>query len=368
MDVKIIYFSGLNGLRAIAALAVVISHTTLALKAFNLSPFIFGVAKDGTPKGLILAGYGVTIFFVLSGFLITYLLQAEKDIQEINIKKFYVRRILRIWPLYYLYLIICVAVMLLYKHHLDIKVLLLYIFYAANIPFILGNSFGFLAHYWSLGVEEQFYLFWPWVNKKLNNRVIIPIITLVIVLLIGIKIGVHFLYPHSIINSAIHFHCMIIGGLGAILYKRKNTLFLRITDNKLSQIICWLVIFLLAINKFHIASIIDGEIICIVSLTLIIGQIQIKNRIINLETNVLDFLGKISYGMYVTHPILIFFLVPILNAIPIQNFYKYLLVYFSVLSTTIAVSYLSYNYFEKYFLSWKHRFIVIDSASSKHFR
>ena len=92
---KVIYFPGLNGLRAIAALAVVISHTTLELHKFNLNPFIFGMKDDGEPRGISLAGFGVSIFFVLSGFLITYLLLEEKNKQKINIRKFYLRRILR---------------------------------------------------------------------------------------------------------------------------------------------------------------------------------------------------------------------------------------------------------------------------------
>ncbi|HWY12027.1 MAG TPA: acyltransferase family protein, partial [Bacteroidia bacterium] len=75
MSSKTIYLPGLNGLRAIAAIAVVISHTTLSLNKFNLDPNIFGSLQNGEPQGLLLAGNGVSIFFVLSGFLITYLLQ-----------------------------------------------------------------------------------------------------------------------------------------------------------------------------------------------------------------------------------------------------------------------------------------------------
>src|SRR5271155_5691395 len=98
-----VYFSGLNGLRAIAALSVVFSHTTTSLNQFGLNPFIYGKFPDGTTKTTLLAAFGVTIFFALSGFLITYLLLEEKKTKEINIKNFYIRRILRIWPLYYLY-------------------------------------------------------------------------------------------------------------------------------------------------------------------------------------------------------------------------------------------------------------------------
>ena len=65
---KTIYLPGLNGLRAIAAIAVVISHITLGLGSFGLNNKIFGTDLDGKASGLKLAGYGVTIFFTLSGF------------------------------------------------------------------------------------------------------------------------------------------------------------------------------------------------------------------------------------------------------------------------------------------------------------
>src|SRR5689334_17749998 len=120
LENKVIHLPGLNGLRAIAALGVVISHITLALSYFNLDPTIFGTDKDGHPIGLLLAGFGVSIFFALSGFLITYLLLREKEVAPISVRKFYVRRALRIWPLYYLYLAITLLVAAksgeVYKH------------------------------------------------------------------------------------------------------------------------------------------------------------------------------------------------------------------------------------------------------------
>src|SRR5436189_6466393 len=102
MDKKGIHLKGLNGIRTIAALSVVLSHT---FKRFHE----FGLKQS---NGWDFAIFGVTMFFTLSGFLITFLLLKEKEtFSDINIKSFYVRRILRIWPLYYLYLIIVLAVL-----------------------------------------------------------------------------------------------------------------------------------------------------------------------------------------------------------------------------------------------------------------
>jgi peptidoglycan/LPS O-acetylase OafA/YrhL len=364
---KTIYFPGLNGLRAIAAIAVVVSHITLALKEFDLDPAIFGSFKDGKPIGLLLAAYGVTIFFVLSGFLITYLLQADKEQNDIDIKKFYVRRILRIWPLYYLYFAIALIVIWLTGAKTDLHAWPFYIFFAANVPFILGNIIGPVAHYWSLGVEEQFYLFWPWVNKKIHDNKIIPILCVSIGAMVGAKLALHVLHPDSKLEMAIHvtrFHCMMVGALGAILYKRDNQLFFKIVDNRVVQTGAWIAVLLMIINKFHIASIIDNEIVSIIALVLIIGQIRIKNRIVNLEKSVFDFLGKISYGIYVIHPLLILFMSKIFLMINIPVPYKYFVVYTAVLAVTILFSYLSYTYFEKYFLTLKTKFIVVKSSAT----
>ena len=366
MNTNAIYFPGLNGLRAIASIAVVISHITLDLKEFNLDPHIFGTFDDGKPQGLSLAGYGVSIFFVLSGFLITYLLQVEKGKQSIDIKKFYFRRILRIWPLYYLYLVISVVVIICFGLGLNVQSFFLYFFYAANVPFIIGTGLPFLSHYWSLGVEEQFYLFWPWVNKKLNSVMAFSI--LAVLILLGTKILLHLITPHSLMESIIHvtrFHCMLIGAIAALLYKNRNPMFLYLVDNKITQSIAWFLLFLVAINKFHVASFVDNEIISIVAVCLIIGQINVKNRIINLDVSIMDVLGRISYGIYVIHPLLIFFSEPILKNLTVSDPVKYLLTYSIILSATIFLAHLSYTYFESYFLKYKVKFEVVKSSATK---
>jgi len=247
MEKKTIYLPGLNGIRAIAAIAVVISHITLSLKDFGLNPHIFGTYSDGNPRTLDLAGYGVSMFFALSGFLITYLLFKEKEINQVNIKKFYLRRILRIWPLYYTYFFICFIIYFIFNVDFSQKSSLYYLFYSANIPFVLGGTLPFLAHFWSLGVEEQFYMFWPWINKlRLKQITIFSILS--IILLIGAKTYLHIFTPDTILERFIHvtrFHCMMIGALGAVVYYNKSAFILKIATNKIVQLICWGIIFLL---------------------------------------------------------------------------------------------------------------------------
>src|SRR4051812_19188504 len=107
-----VYFKNLDSIRFIAALLVFFEHTIRpSLPAFNLSPFTFRFL-DTISNG----DTGVSIFFVLSGFLITYLLISEyRKAGAISVRNFYVRRVLRIWPLYYAIVIFSVLVYPLLK-------------------------------------------------------------------------------------------------------------------------------------------------------------------------------------------------------------------------------------------------------------
>jgi peptidoglycan/LPS O-acetylase OafA/YrhL len=365
---KILYFSGLNGLRAIAALAVVFSHINLALDTFGIDFSLFGKTVAGQARGYSLATYGVTIFFVLSGFLITYLILAEKDKQEIDIKKFYIRRILRIWPLYYLYLALALIALLYFSKPFDKWLVFYYVFFSANIPFFLNTGILLLHHYWSIGVEEQFYIFWPWIMKKIKQP--IPVIILMIVIQLALRLILSLRSPESLLTNIFivnRFDCMMIGGLGAIFYKNNRQFFLKLLDNKISQIAAFLILGLLILDKFNINSIVGHFIISITTLTLIVGQINRKNRIINLDLQVFDFLGKISFGIYIYHPLIIFLLSLFFRKLNVPPVYNVILIYIIVFSLTITIAYLSYRLFESKFIRMKYKFAIIKSSGSKNF-
>jgi peptidoglycan/LPS O-acetylase OafA/YrhL len=367
---KTIYLPGLNGLRAIAALAVVISHTTLGLDEFGLNNKLFGTGINDKAKGLALAGNGVTIFFTLSGFLITYLLLKEKQISRLKIKDFYIRRILRIWPLYYLYFLVCMFTALIFGISFESSAVPFYIFLAANIPFILGKALPFLSHYWSLGVEEQFYLFFPQIARLPNKR-LFKIVLLLIAFLLSLK----FIFWIADRNygikipllaiSVTRLHVMLIGVAAAILYFNENKKFLSVATHKVTQLLSWGGLVVMALDKFHFASVIDNELVSVLSVFLIIGQVTRKNNIINLENKVCDFTGKISYGIYVIHPILIFYYAKLLGKFSSDSFLNYVLIYFLVISTTILIAYLSYEFYEKRFLKLKEKFTTIKTANIK---
>jgi peptidoglycan/LPS O-acetylase OafA/YrhL len=187
MNIKM-HLEGLNGIRAIAAIAVVISHITLSLELFGLNPTIFGTSDDGKPRGLLLASYGVNMFFVLSGFLISYLLLLEKEFRKIEIIKFYLRRILRIWPLYFFYILIVFIVSVFFNFEFREENLPFYVFFGANIASNLGLTIPHLYHYWSLGIEEQFYIFWPFLIAFISNKKLLKVVFFIAICLFFLKI------------------------------------------------------------------------------------------------------------------------------------------------------------------------------------
>jgi peptidoglycan/LPS O-acetylase OafA/YrhL len=354
-----LHFTGLNGLRAIAALAVLFSHTTLGLTEFGLNASYLGRNADGNPTTTLLAGFGVSMFFSLSGFLITYLLLIEKDKSEVNIKHFYLRRILRIFPLYYFYLTISILSLILFQETFDRQYVLFYILPLANVPFIVGGGLPLISHYWSLGVEEQFYLFWPWVVKSKSR--LLPIAFALISFLILLKIALRLLASrtgYEMPYTALHvtrFHCMLIGCLGAIIYQNNCLRTINILKSLPAQLIAWAAIFLAMINRFHVMSVLDNELFSVFTVVIILGQIHNGAKVINLENKPMHFLGKISYGIYIYHPLVIFYLSKALHFTE-DSWLNRMVVYCGVFTLTVTIAFCSYNFIEKRFLEMKSRF------------
>ncbi|MDD4992420.1 MAG: acyltransferase [Paludibacter sp.] len=362
MTNKTVYLNGLNGLRAIAAISVVIGHIT----SLTFTTFDFNLPR-------ITIGFdGVTLFFVISGFLISYLLLLEKvETNDINIINFYIRRVLRIWPIYYLFILISVIVAFFDTTIKDIfsNTIFYYLFFAANLPTILHNSVTIIVHYWSIGVEEQFYLFWPWIVKLVRTKLLPVTIAIVIGLFLLKSASWFFLGNHSILYKSLvvtRFHCMLIGAIGAMLYKNYNQRFISAITNKWTQGVVWLFSVLLFLDIIYLPAPLTYEITAIVSLALILGQIDnAAFKLVNLENRILDFLGKISYGIYVIHPLVILLFSHLYRNLNLSFIPQLIIVYSTIILITILLAFISYEYFEKKFLRLKKKYTIVESSNSR---
>lgn len=360
MKENAIHLPGLNGMRSIAALSVLVCHI-----------FYMNIGEVYLIDWPI-AHYAVTMFYVISGFLITFLLLKEREKnQKISIKKFYIRRILRIWPIYFLYIIVSAFVMYLYGKSDDFLLpsMLCFLFMAGNFHyFFFLPDLNLVGHLWSIGVEEQFYLFWPWMLGLFNtakNLLLSVIIFIIIFLILKLFLYFHFGIESNIYSSfkQTRFHCMMIGVIGAILFNQNNLLFLKVFSNKTLQLLAWIFYFAVGLNFFYTPVFITHEIIAVATLIMIIGQII--NPIYKLENRYFDFFGRISYGLYVIHPLILYVLASIF--IRIEMYYELKWAIFFVLSSVISISlsWLSYKYFEMPFLKLKSKFTVIKSVNIK---
>ena len=154
------YIPELQGLRGLAVLAVVIYHCNARLEGM----WVYGAVRWGW--------IGVNLFFTLSGFLITSILIEARD-KPHYFRNFYARRVLRIWPVYFLLLAVCYAVPEWFlgdtwAHQAQWKIVLAYIFFAQNLRHVPLP--GTLGPTWSLAIEEQYYFIWAPIVRFARGR------------------------------------------------------------------------------------------------------------------------------------------------------------------------------------------------------
>lgn len=369
------YFNGLNALRFFAASLVVFHHAEqIRSKSglFNLKSFSF--FNNG--------GIAVAFFFILSGFLITNLLLKERSSSGvISIKKFYYRRILRIWPLYYLLVFLGTLLIPFLISYLNIsyempytfsEVILFFVFFA---PFMVTFIFGhhLLEPLWSIGVEEIFYIFWAPLLNYVNLSV-----AKISVFIIVFKFLLVWFSPYFIENELyfqllgkLQFESMAVGALGAVWVfnyqeQLRSSIFI---FHRLSQIILMsfitirIVFFDYLISNVNVFAFIQGTFIFNLAvnflfLWLILNVSLNKDSLIKFNSRVFNFLGDISYGIYMYHMLVIFTIMLVLKdyLIRINEISATILFYFLVFSGTIFVSYVSKQYFENYFIKLKSKY------------
>jgi peptidoglycan/LPS O-acetylase OafA/YrhL len=385
---KKIFFNGLNEFRAFAALAVIFHHIELFKSRDHISSlfgsgyflyFISNVGKNG-----------VYLFFVLSGFLITYLLLKEKEkFKTIFFKKFFLRRIFRIWPLYYFIAIIGFILIpflahtfnifekIPYYYHLilqsknySLDAVLLYLFFIPNVALSKGIMIPGCSQAWSVGVEEQFYILWPLLIFVFSRKKIVWVFVLLLLFFIFSNV---FIKPASLFllskNSSftdvlfpviyaiikiLPFEFMTIGAIGGYLYAYHKEEIRIFSKSKFIYLITSVFVFVL-LFFFLMSAYLQSITLGFLFLFLILITISEENTIV-FRNKQMSYLGKISYGIYMYHPFVIFLVFPFANTYFKNHdttLYYNLFVYFFVFSITILLSHFSYKYFESVFIKIK---------------
>ena len=348
---------GLDSLRAIAAIIVVLGHIELVKATIYHYPSLFKQMPSGHT--------GVVLFFVISGFLITFLLIREKEeYKKINIKKFYIRRILRIWPLYYVIILISA---LLFSYNPTHVVWIWSLTLLPNLGYISGKAWLVSPQIWSIGVEEQFYLVWPTLIKYVKSHLFI----ILLILIVGYTILPHvillFINRTSMEKSSLSlfinrffetakFNCMAMGGMMAYLINKNNKIVDYIRKKPFSYIII-LLPFVLWFFNVEISYFTD-EVMAILFCLLITNVTYRKYWIF--DNPVINYLGKISYGLYMYHFIIITLAIKLIHPLFPENLvFANILLYIIALTGTVFFSSISYHTIEYYFLKQKRRFELI---------
>jgi peptidoglycan/LPS O-acetylase OafA/YrhL len=342
------HIKSLDTLRALLVAIVVIGHSRFHLYYMEPGPFgkIFQVLLPADT-------FGVDVFFVLSGFLITsILLRTEKsNLPKLKVlRNFIARRTIRIFPVYYLTLLILCLI-----NYPDIRQnLTWFLTYTSNILSFKTHYWNAFSHTWSLCVEEQFYLIWPWlilfIDKKYFKYLFaVFILSGPVSSFISMKIY-NGIYPILLFNC---FDSFGIGGLYAYcslsperMKKFKNGL-------RFAFPIALIIYFYWKVSMLSgLTGLGDGIFNRTINSVIAIWLIDriIKSKSAFWQNPVLNSLGKVSYGIYLFH-------IPV--SVIVNSFHPGINLYFIYaikLSALLLISYCSYYLFELKVMSLKKKF------------
>jgi peptidoglycan/LPS O-acetylase OafA/YrhL len=280
------------------------SFRFIAVSLVMLSHWLPGLIINRVPNGVI----GVMFFFVLSGYLIsTNLLYAKESIDAGLLtrgqafKTFYIRRTLRIFPLYYFVII----VVFLLNSNIFNGHIVWYLAYIPNFLFFKIQSWeGVFAHLWSLGAEEQFYLIWPFLIFFIREKYFKYLFPSMIAMSVLCKLCLYFYMPSNKFSEILTINCFDAFGVGAsialITVKKKDY-------NFLIDKMFW--VYLIGMAVVSTIVYITGLLflfrlsVSIASALIILkaskGFVGVSGKI--LDNSILQYFGKISYGIYIYH-------------------------------------------------------------------
>ncbi len=345
------HFHSLDGLRCLSILAVIWHH----------------VAGDqyAADSLLFMGHHGVTLFFVISGFLITTLLLREKQRNGlISLSQFYVRRALRIFPLYYFVLFIYCLLVFLLERNSDagrsfFDNLIYFATYTSNYFVLLNGDRVIFYFAWSLAAEEQFYMVWPAIENWLSEKSAIAVALIAILLSTLAAQGMLYLEVSSLLSIILENIAIPIC-IGVLLAHAMNNeimfvLLHRIFGARYTSIIVFtFAIFLLTLGSTFLIfalSLFAALIFCAVTSTKSITYFLLNNPWVNA-------IGQVSYGMYLFHMLSLNAVRKIMpsEGLTSSNELNQILLFLLTSCLTFFIAQLSFRYFESYFLQQKKKY------------
>jgi peptidoglycan/LPS O-acetylase OafA/YrhL len=370
-----VYIPQFDIIRFFAAFMIVIYHSYIAWKGWFGLPGIvstgdyktfshFGMHIDQFLRNLPI---GVDIFFFISGYLLTYLLVIEKEkYGKVNIPKFYIRRGLRIWPLYFF--LVAAAPLLVYWLGEKQPVYWPTIALVNNFFTIQTQDWAYpFAHFWSICIEEHFYIFWPIIIAFVPFKKLPFVISILIGLSWGYKIYTYIflasnwyqLYLHTLSRMDV----ILLGGLLAVYYIKKPFEFKLhwVTMLIISVILVILLSFDDMSNYENMLNGVSRHFIYMILLGLLMMDLLFNpgRKCTFGQWKPLLYMGKVSYGIYMYGNIIVLIVIKkILPLIGHTNIYLYFVIIFSA---SLVVPVISYELLEKPFLKLKQRFALVKT-------
>lgn len=373
---KRIYFENLDGLRFVCFVLIFFYHSFSTDYQYIIdSPSYQFVKYDLFKNGNL----GVNFFFVLSGFLITFLLIKEKtEHGKIHLLQFWMRRILRIWPVYFFsvffgFIIFPYFKMFFGQPSAETAEPIYYLTFLSNFDVIINDlpDCSVLGVLWSVAIEEQFYLVWPIVLMLLpKKKYWIPFVLVIIT-----SVVLRYFNDTYMFREYHTFSCMgdlAIGALGA-WFVSQNPHFTEFVKKLPRYVIAilWLVfIFYLSYRDeliIPVTSLRAGDRLFfgIIVLFIILEQNFSDNSLFKFSRfKGLSYLGRISYGLYCYHFIAILIVITLTKLLAFNTQVWQVLILETLLSFALAVviATMSYRYYEKPFLRLKHKFTFVRSG------
>jgi peptidoglycan/LPS O-acetylase OafA/YrhL len=363
-------FPALDGLRGVAVLLVVLAHASqkrLLAENFKFSGEL-----------------GVIVFFVLSGFLITHLLLEERTrTGQISLSKFYVRRALRIWPLYFAVLGAYVFVLPLFDPGSfgsiyeadslgDYYYLLAYPFFLQN--YLVNDSdvhFWGIEVFWSLAVEEHFYLLWPLLLVALRGRWLVPSLAGIMIATFSLRALTRLdVLPSSNAGVDQMTHTALdglaAGCIVACLYHWRPGVLKVFSRRRWLYLLGWSLLMFLVwaglkqLPLFPTLPEAEYYVITLAALgstvivACVVGGAGLTYPI--LCSRPLTYVGKVSYGIYLLHPIVLICAFKAAKYLGLLHGVGYFVATVGYLALVIGVAGLSFKFFEAPILRFKERF------------